>query len=215
METLLTEILAFIAKREKTVIRICGHGGSGKSTFAQQLLQALPAGEANLLSCDPYIILGKYSQDALLSYDIDGQSTQHAITACHPLRHELSGLRRDLQMLAAGMDILTIDTPWQAQERLMAKRSVTIVEGMTPTFLEADLFDLSIFIYTDGETELMRRLARDTSQRGRDASFVQQTHAHRRRQYELYMAPLMSTFDLVINQSANDFVVERSIFSRD
>ncbi len=212
MKHVIAEILAGIAERERTVIRICGHGGSGKSTLAQKLHQALPTNQANLLTTDPYVILDKYSQDALLTYVIEGQEVQHSITACHPLRHELASLRRDLQMLAAGMDILTIETPWQAQKRLVASRPVTIVEGMSATFLEADLFDLSIFLCTDAETELARRLARDTSQRGRETSFVEQTHAHRRKQYDLYMAPLAKQFDWVITHTGNGFVVEGSGF---
>ncbi|MGT2667005.1 uridine kinase family protein [Streptococcus rifensis] len=212
MQKLLDDILAWVKTRERSVIRICGHGGSGKSTLATDLYQSLPQGQANLLGTDPYVILGKYSQDALLSYDIDGQTVQHAITACHPLRHELSSLKRDLQMLASGMDILTIETPWQAQERIVANRPVTIVEGMSATFLEAELFDLSIFLTTNADTELNRRLARDTSLRGREKHFVEQTHVHRRKQYDLYMAPLAKDFDVVVTQNGNELAVTKSLW---
>lgn len=111
-------------------------------------------------------------------------------------------------MLARGMDVLTIDTPWSKEYVLSADCSVTIVEGMTPTFLEKDLFNLSIFLYTDDETELVRRLARDTKERGRDAEFVKRTQAHRRRQFYLYMEPYKKNFDVVVYQSGNQFKVE-------
>lgn len=39
---------------------------------------------------------------------------------------------------------------------------------MSAVFLSENLFDLSICFYTDDETELERRLARDTAVRGRD-----------------------------------------------
>lgn len=214
MERLIDEIRGFVVNRSRTVIRICGHGGSGKTSFAQVLHQALPEGTSQVLDTDPYIILNRYSQDALLEYDFGGQRVQHAITACHPLRHELSSLRRDVTMLAQGMDVLTIDTPWSPAKCLKGSCPVTIVEGMTPTFLEADLFDLSLFFYTDDETELSRRLERDTTERGRDSDFVKRTHARRRQQYRLYMEPYKDDFDIIVNQSGNGFAVEKCVFPR-
>lgn len=43
---------------------------------------------------------------------------------------------------------------------------------MSAAFLSENLFDLSICFYTDDETELERRLARDTAVRGRDMNGV-------------------------------------------
>lgn len=209
MEDLIEKIIAFVTNRPRTIIRICGHGGSGKTSFAQALHQDLPEGLSQVLDTDPYIILNRYSQDALLEYELGGQLVQHPITACHPLRHELAGLRRDLTMLRQGMDILTIDMPWSPAKLLRGACPVTIVEGMTPTFLESELFDLSLFFYTDDETELARRLARDTTERGRDSDFVKRTHVRRRQQYRLYMEPYKDDFDIIVNQSGNGFVVEK------
>lgn len=213
MEKLINDILAFVAQREQTILRICGHGGSGKTTFAQKIVASLPADSSyNLLSTDPYVILGKYSDDALLRYDLDGKEVLQPITACHPLRHELTSLKRDITMLRAGMELLTPDMPWQPAERLDGKRPLTIVEGMTPTFLERDLFDLSIFLYTDAETELARRLARDVAERGRNPEFIKQTQARRRKQYELYMEHHKTDFDIIVNDTAGAFQIEKTPF---
>lgn len=85
---------------------------------------------------------------------------------------------------------------------------ILIAEGMSTTFLESELFDLSLYFYTDDETELQRRLDRDTRSRGRRPESIQQSHAHRRAQYTHYLEPYQKQFDIVVNQSQNRFTVE-------
>lgn len=212
MEPFIKNIIDFTRKNEKTVIRICGHGASGKTTFAKALYSSFPTGMAQIIETDAYIVSNPTPQRLLLKDEVDGQVEIGTLTACHPSRHDIDSLRRDLTMLSRGMDVLTIDTPWSPEYILRADCPVTIVEGMTPTFLEKTLFDLSIFFYTDAETELARRLERDTAVRGRNPQFVQETHQHRRRQYNLYMAPYQQYFDIVVNQSDNRFKVEKISF---
>ncbi len=209
MENLIQEIVDFTKKDKKTIIRICGHGASGKSTFAKELQVAFPKGMAQVIETDTYIVSNRTPQTLLLRDEVDGVEEIGTLTACHPSRHDFDSLRRDLTMLARGMDVLTIDTPWSPEYVLKADCLVTIVEGMTPTFLEKGLFDMSIFFYTDAETELARRLARDTTERGRDAAFVRQTQTHRRRQYQLYMEKYKKDFDVIVNQSSNQFKIEK------
>ena len=79
------------------------------------------------------------------------------MTACHPAAHHLAALERDIQMVRAGLDFYTIDTHYMKSELISSKNKITIVEGMSAAFINPDLFDLKIYFYTDGETELMRR----------------------------------------------------------
>ncbi|HEL1074336.1 TPA: phosphoribulokinase [Streptococcus equi subsp. zooepidemicus] len=208
MEKLLQAIVTAAANREKMLIRISGHGASGKSTFADRLLQALPDGQGQLLETDPYIIANEFSQAVLISYPYQGKEVLHSITACHPARHELASLRRDIMMFKQGLDFLSIDTPWAPSRLVKGDVPILIVEGMSTTFLESELFDLSLYFYTDDETELQRRLDRDTRSRGRRPESIQQSHAHRRAQYTHYLEPYQKQFDIVINQSQNRFIVE-------
>lgn len=212
MEKLIQAIIAFTNTRKQTILRICGHGASGKTSFATALHQAYKDGQSQLIEADAYIISGQHSKDTFLQYDFQEKEDFYHITACHPARHELNGLKRDVAMLRRGMDVLTPDFPWLPEKHLRSHCPVTIVEGMTPTFLDSQLFDVSIFLYTDSDTELQRRLERDVAHRGRNPEFIQQTHDHRRRQYDLYMADYQSQFDIVINQSGNNFQVEKAIF---
>ena len=52
------------------------------------------------------------------------------------------------------------------------QKPILIVEGMSVGFLPKELFDKTVCFYTNEETELKRRLARDTTVRNGDASFI-------------------------------------------
>ena len=180
---------------------IYGHGASGKSTFAQELYQALDSTTVNLLETDPYIT----SERHLV---VPKQAPDQKVTACLPVAHELVSLERDILALKAGMDILTIAEPWKPSEVLSGAKPILIVEGMSVGFLPKELFDRTICFYTDDETELERRLVRDTAVRKRDASFILNTHKERRDQYNRYYKETESTADILVDQSGNQFIIK-------
>lgn len=59
-------------------------------------------------------------------------------------------------MFRKGMDLLTIDTSWSPSQIISGQGKLLIVEGMSSTFLEKELFDLSIFAI-----QIMRLNCRD------------------------------------------------------
>lgn len=187
--------------RVKT-IGIYGHGASGKSSFAKELYQALDPQSVNLLETDPYITSHRHLV-------VPKEATEQKVTACLPVAHELASLERDILALQNGMDLLTIEEPWKASEVLSGSKSTLIVEGMSVAYLPKSLFDLTICFYTDDETELERRLARDTTVRERESSFVRETHQIRREQYRRYYQETEKEADVLINQSQNQFQIEK------
>ena len=203
-EKLLESLTAYLIADQKHTIRIYGHGASGKSTFARKLQLALGEERANLLETDPYVITGAY-RDLLSSKDFPHQK----VTACIPAVHELSSLERDICALRSGLDILTIGTAWSPSLRLSAREPILIVEGMSAAFLPKSLFDLSICFYTDDQTELERRLARDVAVRERKSEWIKQTHLARREQYRRFYQIYEKDADLLINQSGDHFLVEK------
>lgn len=80
---------------------------------------------------------------------------------------------------------------------------------MSAAFLPKGLFDLSICFYTDEETELERRLARDTAVRGRDMHCIRQTHTSRRQQYEHYYKVYQDEADFLISQTGEGFGIDK------
>ena len=199
---LIKRLVSEIESGKIKTLGIYGHGASGKSIFAQELYQALDAEKVNLLETDPYITSGRH---LVVPREIPDQK----VTACLPVAHELASLQRDIRALQAGMDVLTIEEPWKASEVLSGAKPILIVEGMSVGFLPKELFDKTICFYTDEETELKRRLGRDTTVRKSEASFVRETHQIRRGQFRRYYQETEKEADVLINQSQNQFKIEK------
>ena len=201
---LLESLVDYLSDGQKHTLRIYGHGASGKSTFARKLQLALGEEGANLLETDPYVITGEY-RDLLSSKDFPHQK----VTACIPAVHELSSLERDICALQSGLDILTIGKAWSPSLRLSAQKPILIVEGMSAAFLPKSLFDLSICFYTDDQTELERRLARDVAVRERRPEWIEQTHLARREQYEHYYKMYQEEADFLSTQTEEGFGIDK------
>ena len=200
---LVDQLVSEIETGKIRTLGIYGHGASGKSTFAQELYQALDSTTVNLLETDPYITSGRHLV-------VPKGTPNQKVTACLPVAHELASLQRDIHALQAGMDVLTIEEPWKASEILSGAKAILIVEGMSVGFLPKELFDKTICFYTDEDTELKRRLARDTTVRNRDASFILASHQIRREQYQRYYKETESKADILVDQSEGKFELKRT-----
>ena len=201
---LINSLVSEIELGKIKTLGIYGHGASGKSTFAQELYQALDSTTVNLLETDPYITSGRHLV-------VPKETPDQKVTACLPVAHELASLQRDILALKAGLDILTIDEPWKPSEVLSSSKPILIVEGMSVGFLPKELFDKTVCFYTDEETELKRRLVRDTTVRNGDASCILASQQMRREQYLQYYKETESKADILINQSNDKFQIKTDI----
>ena len=201
---LIERLVSEIESGKVKTLGIYGHGASGKSTFAQELYQELDPQKVNLLETDPYITSGRHLV-------VPKKTPDQKVTACLPVAHELASLQRDILALQAGMDILTIEEPWKASEILSGAKPILIVEGMSVGFLPKELFNKTICFYTDEETELKRRLARDTTVRNRDTKFILASQQMRRMQYLQYYKETESRADILVDQSDDKFQIKTKI----
>ena len=201
---LVERLVSEIESGKVKTLGIYGHGASGKSTFAQELYQELDFKKVNLLETDPYIT----SERHLV---VPKETPDQKVTACLPVAHELASLQRDILALQAGMDVLTIEEPWKASEVLSGAKPILIVEGMSVGFLPKEFFDKTICFYTDEETELKRRLARDTTVRNRDTKFILASQQMRRMQYLQYYKETESRADILVDQSDDKFQIKTKI----
>lgn len=198
MDSIIQDLIKWLnAQKKHTIIGITGHGGAGKTTFAELLRRALKQ-DVNLICTDPYIVSSALRKDTKITYTYQNEVRTAKMTACHPLAHYVEALERDIQMTHAGMVWNTIDTDYLPGERVDPDKRLTIMEGMSLAFVNPDYLDLQIYLYTDGKTELNRRSSRDTVKRNRKLADIQKSHQERRIQYRHFMDPNKKQADIIL-----------------
>jgi uridine kinase len=192
------------------VLGIAGGSGSGKSTIAKSVLEALPNGQGLLLQQDHY----DRSQSHLPPAD------RAAVNYDHPDALELDLLSTHLDSLRTGQPIVRPTYDFTIHDRLkegvnVVPAPVIVVEGILVLADERlrSRFEVKLFVDTDPDIRLMRRIRRDLEHRGR-------TFAQIRRQYYDSVRPMHVAFvepskrfaDIIIpeggqNQVALDFLL--------
>lgn len=198
-------------QRAPLVIGIAGGTGSGKTTLAARLIREL-SGDVAVLEHDWYYRDRSgvpMNERESINYDEPGALDNALLT-----RH-LAELREGRAVECPQYDFAT-HTRKAATRRVEAARIVA-VEGIL-LFAIPELcasFDLRIFVDTDDDIRLMRRITRDLVERKRDiASIQQQYYDTVRPMHVQHVAPSKREAHLVVpeggdNKQALDVIVGR------
>jgi uridine kinase len=186
------------------VVGIAGGTGSGKTTVAHKLAAAMPEGRCVTIDHDAYYRDQGHlppEERATINYD-------------HPAALESALLAEHLRELRAGrpVDVPIYDFAThtrRADKRRVAPAPVIIVEGIL-VFCEAALreqMDIKIFVDTDPDIRLMRRIRRDLEQRGRTFQSVRdQYYATVRPMHIEYVEPTKRWADLIVPEGGDNRV---------
>jgi uridine kinase len=198
-------------QRAPLVIGIAGGTGSGKSTVAARLVSELASGVA-VLEHDWYYRDRSgvpVSEREDLNYD-EPDALDNALLARH-----LAELRAGRAVDCPQYDFATHTR--RPTTRRVDAASIVAVEGILlfaiPELCSA--FDLRIFVDTDDDIRLLRRIRRDIMERQRDIASIQhQYYATVRPMHLLHVAPSKRQAHLVIpeggeNAQALDVIVGR------
>jgi len=186
------------------VVGIAGGTGSGKTTVAHKLAAAMPNGRCVTIEHDAY-----YRDQAHLSPE-DRAKTNYD----HPDSLESNLLATHLRELRAGgaVDIPIYDFATHTRRREtrhLEPARVIIVEGIL-VFTEAVLreqLDIKIFVDTDADIRLIRRIRRDLEQRGRTfASVRDQYYATVRPMHIEHVEPSKRWADLIVPEGGDNKV---------
>jgi uridine kinase len=166
------------------VLGIAGGSGSGKSTVARALLDALAPGAGVLIEQDHY-----YRSQSHLAPE-----ERQRVNYDHPDALEVELLAAHIDELRAGRAIERPTYDFAVHDRApsgvrIEPARVIVVEGILVLF-ETRLrqrFDAKLFVDTDADIRLMRRIRRDLEQRGR-------TFAQIRKQYYESVRPMHTAF---------------------
>lgn len=186
------------------IVGIAGGTGSGKTTVAHKLAAAMPAGRCVSIEHDAYYFdQGHLPPDERANVNYD-----------HPASLESSLLAEHLRQLRAGrpVDVPLYDFAThkrRAETRHVEPAPVVIVEGIL-VFVEAalrDLMDIKIFVDTDADIRLMRRIRRDLEHRGRSFESVRhQYYATVRPMHIEHVEPSKRWADLIVPEGGDNKV---------
>jgi uridine kinase len=198
--------------RVRLVIGVAGGTGSGKTTVAQNLAAALPADESLIVEHDWY-----YRDRSGLS-----EEERQAVNYDHPDALETPLLVEHLKRLRAGEVIEAPRYDFKTHTRSSAIRTLfptrtVIVEGIL-VLAEPELrsqFDIKIFVDTDADVRVLRRIRRDLGERGRSFESVRQQYVSTvRPMYLEFVEPSKRYADLIIPEGGNNTVAMDVLVAR-
>ncbi|XP_031553202.1 uridine-cytidine kinase-like 1 isoform X2 [Actinia tenebrosa] len=195
--------------KEAFVIGLCGGSASGKTTVATNIIEELGVPWVNMLSLDSfYKVLTKeqHEQANNNEYNFDHPDAFDATLACKVLRR----LKKGKSVQIPVYDFKNHSRSTERKDLYGA--NVIIFEGiMTFAYKELrDLMDLKVFVDTDPDIRLARRLKRDITERGRELSGVlHQYNAFVKPSFDKYIAPTVNYADIVVPRGGeNDVAID-------
>lgn len=151
------------------MIGITGGSGSGKSTVANEIFEALDKSDIIMIEQDSY-----YKTQDHISFE-ERVKTNYD----HPLAFDNDLLLKHLKDLLQGK---SIDKPIYDFEKHTRKKETLLVNAKDIVILEGilildderirDLLDIKIFVDTDPDVRVLRRIVRDIRERGRTLESV-------------------------------------------
>ncbi|XP_048839350.1 uridine-cytidine kinase-like 1 isoform X1 [Brienomyrus brachyistius] len=192
--------------KEAFIIGLCGGSASGKTTAAQKIIEALDVPWVVLLSMDSfYKVLTKEQQALAASNDYNFD---------HPDAFDFDLLGATLLKLKQGKSVkipvydFTIHGR-QKEWKTVYGASVIIFEGIM-SFTDKEilkLLDMKIFVDTDSDIRLVRRLRRDITERGREIDgVIKQYNKFVKPAFEQYIEPTMRLADIVVPRGGGNMV---------
>lgn len=200
-----------ISAQAPLIVGIVGGSGSGKTTFAKKITEFF--GEnATLIDQDSY-----YKDISHLSLEERNQ-----VNFDHPDSLDFSMLCSHLRELKNGKSILKPLYDFKTHSRTSSVEEIhaakiIVVEGIL-LFAHAEvreLCDIKLFIETDDDIRLLRRLERDVTERGRSIEQIKKQYLTTvKPMYSLFVAPSKAHADIIIPSMGNTAEAERIITSR-
>ena len=190
---------------KSTIIGIAGGTGSGKSTFPNRLKDAFGSQIAVL-----------YHDNYYRSHDDLPFEKRKKLNYDHPDAFETELLVKHLARLKEGQAVecpvydYTVHNRSQKTIRVEPK-PVILLEGILVLFDERlrDLLDIKVFVDADADERILRRILRDTKERGRDVEgIVTQYLTTVKPMHNLYVEPTRVFADIITNSGMNNIAFD-------
>ncbi|MFW5924364.1 MAG: uridine kinase [archaeon] len=186
-------------------IGIAGGTGAGKTTVAREVTDAV--GDAVTL-----VPLDNYYED-LSDLDFEERTT---VNYDHPSAFEWDLLEEQFDALLSGQ---AVEMPQYDFENHVRKdetvhvepTDVIVLEGILALYDESvnEMLDLHLYVETDADVRILRRIQRDVVERGRDLEGVMDQYLSTvKPMHEQFVEPTKKDADIIIPEGANRIAVE-------
>lgn len=191
---------------EPFVIGICGGSASGKTTVAKKIIEELDVPWVTLLSMDSFY--------KVLSEDAHKLAENNNYNFDHPDAFDFDLMCQTLKRLKRGKRVEVpcynfVTHSREKRTKIMYGANVIICEGILlfGNNQLLDMMDMKIFIDTDSDVRLSRRLRRDITERGRELEGVlKQYKRFVKPAFDHHIAPSMIHADLIVPRGGENKV---------
>ena len=194
------------------ILGVAGGTGSGKTTVAREILDAVGPDRIAFLAQDNYYRDVEWeSPDQLLAYNFDHPDALDTALFVEHLRALKGGRAIDLPVYDFVSHRRT------AASRRIEARPVVLVEGI---LLFADpeirgLCDFKVFVDTDADVRLVRRIRRDLTERGRAVGDVLRQYMGTVRPMHLeFVEPSKRYADVIVPEGGENRVALEMVVAR-
>ncbi|XP_065668648.1 uridine-cytidine kinase-like 1 isoform X2 [Hydra vulgaris] len=184
--------------KEAFLIGLCGGSASGKTTVAKDIIDVLGVPWVVIISLDSFYKVLSHEEHLLAEkseYNFDHADAFDWKLACETLKKLKEGKSVQIPIY----DFATHSR--LDKQKTVYGASVVIFEGIMTFVCEEllELLDMKIFVDTDSDIRLARRLKRDISERCRDIHGVlKQYDKFVKPMFEKFIAPTMKCADIVV-----------------
>ncbi|WP_433945091.1 uridine kinase [Paenibacillus sp. SN-8-1] len=187
------------------IIGIAGGTGSGKSTVARSVIDRLGSDKVTFISQDNY-----YKDHSHLS-----MSEREAINYDHPFAFDNELLIQHLLLLKEGQAAqapvydFTIHARSTVESVELKPNHIIILEGLHVLSDEKlrEQLDIKVFVDTDPDVRILRRVLRDIEERGRTIQSIHQQYlATVKPMHEAFIEPSKKYADLIIPEGGENEV---------
>ena len=198
---------------ENFLIVVAGGSASGKTTVVSKMLNSLNTGDVSLISMDNY-----YKDQSNLSME-ERLNTNYD----HPDSFDLDLLYEQLKELLEGNSIkepvydFKIHSRNQNETITVNPKKVIILEGILPLYDKKirELASLKIYVESDPDIRFIRRLKRDTAERGRSIDYVINQYLDTvKPMYEKFIRPTKRYADIIIPNDKKHDIALKVILAR-
>lgn len=187
------------------IIGIAGGTGSGKTTVARSVIEQLGPDKVTFISQDNYYKDQSHltmEERVLTNYD-------HPFAFDNELLIEHLIMLRDKKSAAAPVYDFTAHTRSTTETMVLKPNRIVIVEGLFVLYDEKlrNMLNIKVFVDTDSDVRLLRRVLRDMEERGRSIHSIHKQYlATVKPMHEAFIEPSKKYADLIIPEGGHNEV---------